>query len=135
MNHLRKKFKTVDEAEEAYGITIDSYLAGPEVQKENQVPLAGIPEKVMDMVKKLTGCQLSMLATHIMENLAVPILQSTLLKLLPKVLPSLCVSDAIELLSLLSKIASRNALLNVADSLVSSVASKDWPFLECEGVP
>ena len=77
VNHLRKKFRTVDEAEDAYGITIDSYLAGPEEQKENQVPHAGIPEKVMDLVKKLTGCQLSMLAAHILENLTVPVLQST----------------------------------------------------------
>ena len=124
VNHLQKKFRTVDEAEDAYGITIDSYLGGPEAQKENQVPHAGIPEKVMDLVKKLTGCQLSMLATHIMENLAVPVLQSTLMKLLPKVLPSMCLSDVTELLSSLSRIASRNALLSVADSLVSGVASK-----------
>ena len=78
----------------------------------------------MDLVKKLTGCQLSVLATHIMEKLALPLLKSTLLKLLPKVLPSLCVSDVTEFLSSLSKIASRDALLSVADSLVSSVASK-----------
>lgn len=71
VNHLRKKFRTVDEVEDAYDITIDSYLAGPKAQKENQVPHAGIPEKVMDMVKKLTGCQLSMLATHIIENSSV----------------------------------------------------------------
>ena len=58
---MRKKYRTVDEAEDAYGITIDSYLAGPEAQKENQVPHAGIPEKVMDMVKKLKECQLSIL--------------------------------------------------------------------------
>lgn len=77
VNHLRKKFKTVEEAEDAYGITIDAYLADPEAQKENQVPLAGIPENVMDLVKKLTGCQLSVLATHIMEKLALPILKST----------------------------------------------------------
>ena len=51
INHLRKKYGTVDEAEDAYGITIDLYLAGPDAQKEKQVPYAGIPEKVMDMAK------------------------------------------------------------------------------------
>ena len=76
------------------------------------------------MVKMLTDCQLSMLATNIMENLIVAILLSTLLKLLPKVLPSMFLSDVTKLLSSLSKIASRGALLSVADSLVSSVASK-----------
>ena len=46
------------------------------------------------------------------------------MKLLPKVLPSTCLSDVTELLTSLSRIASRNALLSVVDSLVSSVASK-----------
>ena len=131
VNHLRKKFTTVDDAEDAYGITVDFYLASPSgkentptAQKEKQSQPPVIPQKVMDMLGKLTGCQLSMLAAHIMENLAVPILQSTLLKVLPKVLPSLCVSDVTDLLSSLTKIASREALLSVADSLVCSVASK-----------
>ncbi|KAL9977217.1 hypothetical protein ACROYT_G014596 [Oculina patagonica] len=131
VNYLRTRFSTVSEAEDALGITVDTYIASasgkenaPPSQSENQRPPPVIPEKVMEMIAKLTCCQLSMLATHIMENLPVQMLQSTLQKVLPKVLPNLRLSDVTDLLNSSTKIASRDALLSVADSLVCSVASK-----------
>ena len=113
---------------------MDFYL-GSECDKENapavehrwqqsQVPLDGIPEKVMSLVAKLSGNQLSKLVLYIIEHLSVPNLQCTLRKVLPKVLPNLCVLDVLELLTSLSETASLEELLTVADSLVCRVASK-----------
>ena len=131
---MRKKYKTIDEAQDTFGLTVDSYL-GSECNKENapaveprwqksQVPLDEIPEKVMSLVAKLSGNQLSKLVLHIIEHLSNPNLQCTLRRVLPKVLPSLCVSDVLELLTSLFEIASLDVLLTVADSLVCRAASK-----------
>lgn len=71
VNVLHTKFKTADEAEDAYGISVNSYLASfsdkesvPATDKGNELPLSCIPEKAMDTVKKLTGNQRSMLVYH-----------------------------------------------------------------------
>ena len=93
-------------------------------RQQSEVSLEEVPEKLISIVAKLTGSQLSKLALHILEHLPALKLQWTLEKALPKALPSLSVPFVVELLTSLSKIASCEALLQVADSLVCSVASK-----------
>ena len=127
---MRKRFKTIDEAEDAFGITVDCYLESekenvPAVERQqSEVSLEEVPEKLISIVAKLTGSQLSKLALHILEHLPALKLQWTLEKALPKALPRLSVPFVVELLTSLSKIASCEALIQVADSLVCSVASK-----------
>lgn len=128
MNYLRKKFATVDEAEDAFGITLDSYLSSsPATESSPSNPEQGplqLPEKVVEIIEKLTGVQRAMLATHILEKLSSLHLESTLKKVLPKVLPCLSQMSILELLSALCQIASCEALLKVADSVFCSLASK-----------
>jgi len=93
-------------------------------RQQSEVSLEEVPEKLISIVAKLTGSQLSKLALHILEHLPALKLQWTLEKALPKALPSLSVPFVVELLTSLSKIASCEALIQVADSLVCSVASK-----------
>ena len=77
-----KKYHTIDEADDAFGFTVDSNL-GSECEKENapavkprrqqsQVPLDGIPEEVVSLLAKLTWNQLSKLVLHIIKHLSVP---------------------------------------------------------------
>ena len=78
----------------------------------------------MDTVNKLTGNQQSMLDINIVQNPPVPLLKSTIQKMLANVIERMCVSTVKDLLSSLAKIASHEALLTVADSLVCCAASK-----------
>ena len=97
---MRKKFKTIDEAEEAFGLTLEFYLESEsgkenapavETEKEQrQESLDGIPDKVMMLIAKLTTNQLSALVLLIINHLAVPDMHCTLKKVLPLVLPSMC---------------------------------------------
>ena len=73
---------------------IDSYLASPSgkentptAQNEKQGHPPVIPQKVMDMLAKLTGWQLSMLAAHMMEESGSANSSVHFTKVLPKVLP------------------------------------------------
>lgn len=66
MNYLRKKFVTIDEAEDAFGITVDSYLASsPATESSPSNPEQGpikLPEKIVEIIETLTGVQRAMLA-------------------------------------------------------------------------
>ena len=88
------------------------------------MPFEEIPQKVMSVTAKLTGSQLSKLTLHILERLPPLKLQWALERAVSKILLCLCVSYVMELLTLMSKIAPGEALLQVADRLLCSVASK-----------
>ena len=72
----------------------------------------------------LTGIQCAMLAVRILEKLSFLHLESTLKKVLPKVLLRLSYMSILELFSALCLITSREALLNVANTVFCSLASK-----------
>ena len=79
---LKGKYKTVDEAEDQYGLTVESYLSGFGTDKNVDPQPAHIPDHLLSSIDHLGESQLIALITKVFEK--VPNQKSLLIELATK---------------------------------------------------